>query len=1045
MKTRLFTLLCALCALCANAYAQSEPWQNPGHFEANREPMRSSFIVHPQPCDAMYVNDFAASPLYRSIAGVWKFHWVENATDALPAGYYKVGTDDSAWGTMPVPGIWELNGYGDPLYTNSKYPWHKFFENNPPYVPTEQNHVGVYRREIEVPAEWKGKDIFIHIGSATSNLTLWVNGTEVGYSEDSKLAAEFNITKFVKAGAKNLVAMRIYRWCDGSYLEDQDFFRLCGIARDCYIYARDKRRIADVKITPDLVNDYKDGVLDVKVSATAGVKSVSLSLTDASGAVVAEKKCPVSGGVAQTCFEVASPAKWSAEEPNLYRLSVVAGDGKNVIEATGFNVGFRKVEIKNRQLLVNGQPVLVKGANRHELSTTGGYVVSREEMVRDIQIMKELNMNAVRTCHYPNDPTWYDLCDQYGLYVVDEANIESHGMGYDENTLAIREDYTAAHLIRNQRMVQRDFNHPSIIIWSTGNESGNGFNFHKCYDWIKAYDHSRPVQFEQASTKYDNDDYNTDIQCPMYAGYEYCEDWGKNVESKKYPRPIIQCEYAHAMGNSLGGFKEYWDLIRKYPVYQGGFIWDFADQALAWRDEQGRVVYRYGGDFNGRDASDETFCCNGVIAANRTLHPGAWEVKHQHRNIHTSAVDVREGKVALYNENFFTDLSKYRLDWSVVADGKVLFGGRVEDLNVAPQATAELSLGYSAKDIDAIEADEILLNLSYTLKNSDALLPAGHEVAHEQLTVKAYDAAAKFAAVKPAAGELKVEGRKISGNDFTVLFDDMGLLAGYTVRGTQMLAEPMMPNFYRALTENDLGIRKHRRHLDAWYSWNAWRNMDLLLRLCKVEKCDDGLVKVTTTLEHLNTRAKIVVTHLIAADGSIRVSESLSPYKENKYVPWLMRFGVSLAMPGEFNVVDFYGAGPYETYCDRMSGALVGRYVQSVDTQVHPFYARPQESGSHCGLRRWAVKDSAGRGLEISADTLFSASATPYSTEQLDFMSEGYCRHLPEVEKDGKTHVNIDLKQMGLGCVDSWRSLPREEYLVPTDKYTFNFMITPLR
>ncbi len=1045
MRTQLFLVLGVVCMLYATtAPAQSERWQNPEIFEINREPMRSSFIVHPQVCDEMYVNDFSTSPFYNSIAGTWKFYHIENADEAMPAGFHKSDFNDSGWFSMNIPGTWELNGYGDPVYTNNLYPWHKFFKNRPPFVPTEQNHIGVYRREIEVPADWKGKDIFIHIGSATSNLTLWINGSEVGYSEDSKLEAEFNITQYVKVGAKNLVVMQVQRWCDGSYLEDQDFYRLSGITRDCYMYVRNKKRISDVKITPDLVNGYKDGTLDVSITVTSGIKSINLVLTDSKGTIVAEKECTVTGGMVQTRFEVENPAKWSAEEPNLYRLSVVAGNGKETTEATGFNVGFRKVEIKNCQLLVNGQPVLIKGVNRHEMSTKGGYVVSREEMIQDIKIMKELNINAVRTCHYPNIPLWYDLCDIYGLYVVDEANVESHGMGFEEESLAHHSGYTEAHLDRNRRMVLRDYNHPSIIIWSTGNEAGNGQNFHKCYNWIKAYDSSRPVQFEQASTKYVQD-YNTDIQCPMYAPYEYCEDYCKNLKDQKFQRPLIQCEYAHSMGNSLGGFKEYWDLIRKYQTYQGGFIWDFADQALAWQDEQGRIIYRYGGDFNSRDASDETFCCNGIVAANRTLHPGANEVKHQHRNIHTSAIDARKGKISIYNENFFTDLAKYRLNWIVTADGKNVMDGYIDNVEVAPQSTAEISLGYTSGDIDTIEADEILLNVSYTLKENDGLLAKGYEVAHDQMAIKDYDAVAKYASIKPVAGELKVNGRRITGADFTISFNESGLLSEYLLCGTDILAEPIMPNFYRAMTENDLGTRKHRSSISTFYSWMSWRKPELASSLVEITKCEDGSVKVETNHEILNNKSWLTITYHIDAKGSVKISEQISLHRGCTFAPYMMRYGIRMAMPEGFDTVEFYGAGPYETYCDRLSGSMIGHYTQKVDEQVHKFYARPQESGTHSALRWWAVKDSAGRGIKVVADTLFSASAIPYSIEQLDYFDDNYCRHLPEIEKNGKTYVNIDMKQMGLGCVDSWKSLPCEEYLVPVGDYCFNFMIIPIR
>ncbi len=1034
MKRNLW-LLCAL-LIGSAASAQKERWLDPEVFEAGREPMRSSFIVYPSAEEVRYENDFASSPQYRSIGGQWSFHWAETIAEQ-PEGFYRTDFDASAWGTIPVPGMWELNGYGDPVYTNIPYPWHKFFADNPPYVPVEQNHVGSYRREIEVPAEWRGRDVFIHIGSATSNLTLWVNGREAGYSEDSKLEAEFDITRLVKFGEKNLLAMSVMRWCDGTYLEDQDFWHMSGIGRDCYIYARDKRRLTDVKLTPDLVNEYTDGVLDIDITATRGIASVALRLTDASGNTVCQRDCQVTKGRVKTRFEVAAPRKWSAEEPNLYRLSVEASDGRQVIEAAGFNVGFRKVEIVGAQLLVNGQPIYIKGVNRHEMNPNTGYYLTREDMIRDIETIKQLNFNAVRTCHYPNAPLWYDLCDIYGIYLVDEADIESHGMGYGEKTLARREDFRAAHMVRNRRMVLRDYNHPSIIIWSMGNEAGNGANFYECYDWIKSYDKSRPVQYERAET-----DPNTDIYCPMYAGYNYCEKYSSSAPS----RPLIQCEYAHAMGNSLGGFKEYWDIVRKYPAYQGGFIWDFADQALAYRDpDTGVLTYRYGGDYNERDASDGNFNCNGVVAPNRTWHPGAYEVKHQQRNIHTSAADVRSGRVEIFNENFFTDLSKYRLDWRLLVDGEAALCGTVEHLDVEPQQSAAVDLGCTAAEIDALSGDEILLDLSYTLKRRDALLEAGYEVAHEQIAVRAYDAAERFDAADAAAAaapatvnSLRIDGRTVEGDDFKAVFDADGFLSNYTYRGTEMLSRALRPEFYRAPVDNDEGARNNPSH-----NWFVWRNIAPRLQSFDMAAAD-GCVVVKAAYVIAETGAALDMTYRICPRGEVVVTESMTADKSRTDIKKLMRFGMSVAVPSMFDTVEFYGAGPFENYCDRLSGARIGRYVQSVDEQFYPLYVRPQESGTHCLLRWWRIRDSAGRGLEILSDTLFSASAIPYAPESIDIMSPTAAKHFPELRKDGNIYVNFDLKQQGVGCVNSWNALPREEYTLPYDDYRFNFIIRPL-
>ena len=1027
---------------CGISRAQSERWLDPEVFEVNREPMRSSFIVYPHASDDMYVNDFSTSPLYRSLNGVWRFSWCENAEN-LPDGFWRRGYDDSQWGEMPVPGLWELNGYGDPVYLNVGYAWRTFYKNNPPIVPVERNHVGSYRREFIIPAEWKGKDIFMHIGSATSNVTLWVNGKEVGYSEDSKLETEFDITSCVEYGKENLFAMQIYRWCDGSYLEDQDFWRLSGIGRDCYMYARDKRRIEDVKITPDLDEHYVNGSIDVNVSVTKGVKSIALSLADSDGRVVAERLCPVANGVVQCRMDVSSPKKWSAEQPNLYRLSVTALAGKRVIETTGFNVGFRKVEIAGSQLLVNGQPIYIKGVDRHEMHPERGYYLTREDMIRDLEIMKQLNINAVRTSHYPNTPLWYDLCDIYGIYVVDEANVESHGMGYGETCLAKRDDYRDAHLVRNRRMVLRDYNHPSVIVWSLGNEAGNGPNFHACYDWVKGYDCSRPVQYEQASTKHGGFDYNTDIQCPMYATYEYCERYA----SENSERPLILCEYAHAMGNSLGGFKEYWDLVRKYPSFQGGFIWDFVDQALLWRDpDSGKKVYRYGGDYNDFDPTDENFNCNGVIAADRTLHPGAYEVKYQYRNIIASLPDTQDDTINIYNENFFVDLSNVRLLWSIAADGREVLSGAVDNLDVAPQTTASVRLGYDAPALRAVEGDDLTLDISFVLKSDDGLLNKGYECSHEQFMLRIYDYASRFDAVSSRVCNClppRIIGRVVEGCDFKVVFGDDGFIHSYTVGGSELLSAPLRPNFYRAPTDNDWGATNGSAAAER-LGWLRWRDITLTPSSFTVT-LRDGKACVEVRYNIPENSCGLVMLYEIDGAGVIKVSEVMSVAPDADKSKMMFRYGMTAAMPNRYNTVEFFGAGPYETYADRLSGARIGHYVQSVSEQADTTYSRPQETGTHSLLRRWRVVDADRCGMEIISDNPFSASALPYSVEQCDIVSKDYVRHFPDIEPDGCTHICFDLVQQGLGCITSWGDLPADEYLIHLDNRRFDFIILPLK
>ena len=718
-------LLCTLALTGLTAFAQKDEWQDPNVNAINRAPMHTNYFAYESE-NAALKGCRTSSDNYMSLNGMWKFHWVKDADQRPMTDFYKVGFNDKGWATMQVPGMWEMNGYGDPVYIDSGYAWRNQHPNNPPYVPEENNHVGTYRKEITLPSEWKGREIMAHFGSVTSNMYLWVNGQFVGYSEDSKLEAEFNLTKYLKPG-KNLIVFQVFRWCDGTYLEDQDLFRFSGVARDCYLYTRTINHIEDIRVTPDLDAQYKDATLRVDIQMK-GKGTVDLKLLDKAGKEVATSQVKGSGKQSVT-LSVGNPAKWTAETPNLYKLVANLSENGKVIESIPIQVGFRKVEMKNSQVLVNGQPVLIKGVNRHEIDPEGGFYVSKERMIQDLERLKELNINAIRTCHYPDNNLWYELCDKYGFYVVAEANVESDGMGYYETTLAKEPMYEKAHLEINQRNVQRGYNHPSIIIWSMGNEAGFGPNFEVCYRWIKNEDKTRPVQYEQAKT---ND--FTDIFCPMYHGYEASEKYAQGDIDK----PLIQCEYTHAMGNSEGGFKEYWDLIRKYPKFQGGFIWDFVDQSVRRYTEDGKEFYAYGGDFNAYDASDQNFCDNGLISPDRVLNPHADEVAYYYQNIWVKPVDLKKGIVSVYNENFFRDLSDYYAQWELLVDGKVAKTGVVADVKVAPQQTANLQLGYSLDGICACK--EVLLNVYFKLKQTEAFLPAGHTVAKEQLAIQEYKA-----------------------------------------------------------------------------------------------------------------------------------------------------------------------------------------------------------------------------------------------------------------------------------------------------------------
>ena len=1062
---RLFLFLSVLASFSMAAAAQAygdgrtidvdSVWGNPRVNEVNRAPMHVTMDIGNLPVVSLH--------------GTWKFNWVENAWDR-PEDYYRTDYDDKGWGTIPVPGMWELNGYGEPVYVNNCYVWRNFFESRPPYIPGQQNHVGTYRRWIEVPADWDGKDIFAHFGSVTSNITLYVNGQYVGYSEDSKLEAVFDITSFIKPGEKNLLAFQVFRWCDGTYMEDQDFWRLSGVARESYLYAREPQRILTVEATPDLDASYRNGTLSMKGQVTAGVRNVGLSLISPEGKTVWSATASVSeDGGFKAAASLRSPAKWSAETPALYRLEAVAhGDGGSA-EKVAVNVGFRKVEIRDGQLLVNGQPVLFKGTNRHEVSARGGYVVTEEEMIRDIQIMKSLNINAVRTCHYPNDPRWYDLCDRYGLYVIDEANVESHGMGYGDRTLAKNPDYAQAHLERNQRMVQRDFNHPSVIIWSMGNEAGFGDNFIACYEWIKAYDPSRPVHYEQAinRTDFEKTKY-TDIYCPMYYSYASCEKYLATDPSK----PLIQCEYAHSMGNSMGGFGEYMDLVRKYPKYQGGFIWDFVDQSIIRYESDGRSTATYGGSYNKYDASDDNFNNNGFIASDRTLHPTAYEVGHEYRSILTTSEDPASGRINVYNEYFFSDLSNFRLSWDLEADGRKVASGVVENLRVAPQSTAVLTLPVADAVAACDDAAELQLNVRYSLKNADGLLEAGTILAHDQIAVREYDTEAAYEArleqnftadAVPALYEdaylYYIEGdgwraefsksggwlerlvttgargsseRTYRGGNFVPDYSPASRSTAPFGYGMDLLREPLRPNFYRAVTDNDDGAGLH-------YRSGVWRDPGLKLRSLEASRTDRG-VSIEAEYDMTGVGAVLKMSYLLNSDGEIAVTEHMIPGEGQEVSP-MLRFGMSMVMPGRFDRVDYYGYGPFENYTDRQRAAVIGRYHADVADLYQYDYVRPQESGARSGLRYWRVVDRTGRGLEIIASNPFTATALNYAIEDLDLASPSYVRHPSELVPREDTYVNFDLRQMGLGCITSWGALPLEQYMLPYGEYTFEFII----
>ena len=1010
-------LLCWLAAATAlTAGAQSNEWQDAGVNAVNRMPMHGSWFAYESP-EAAQTGDKTLSERFVTLNGNWKFNWVRDA-DQRPTDFFRVGYNDKGWNDMPVPGLWELNGYGDPVYLNVGYAWRGWFKNDPPHVPVEQNHVGSYRRTVDIPAAWAGRQIVAHFGSVTSNIYLWVNGRYVGYSEDSKLEAEFDLTPYVKPG-RNLIAFQVFRWCDGTYLEDQDFFRLSGVGRDCYLYARDKRQITDIQVDAAPSADYTAGTVAVKALFPRQARgcSVELALTDAQGRSVASQQLRVTKDEERCTLDAGKVALWSAETPVLYGLTAtLRAPAGEVIEVIPLRIGFRDVKIEGGQLLVNGRPVLIKGANRHEMDPDYGYYVSEGRMLEDIRIMKENNINAVRTCHYPDDARWYSLCDQYGLYVVAEANIESHGMGYGEKTLAKNPLYAKAHLERNERNVQRSINHPSVIIWSLGNEAGDGPNFDACYDWIKAYDPSRPIHHERAV--YSPGSRNTDIICPMYWGYERCEKYLAENPAK----PLIQCEYAHAMGNSMGGFREYWELIRREPKYQGGFIWDFVDQSLHKKGRNGVTVYGYGGDWNPYDPSDQNFCDNGLIGPDRIPNPHMEEVRYYYQSVWTSWAGDAGNTVEVLNENFFRDLENYDLHWEVLCDGTPLRRGVVDGLKAAPQQRVRIALPYDPATLPA--AGELLLDVAYKLKTAEGILPAGHTAARAQLPIREYVFTAP--AAKSAA-----EGESLfvadNHKDFLIVAGN-GLRLDFLADGSTL-----RPNFWRAPTDNDFGA-------GLQHKMAGWKQPEMKLKTLTHAEAD-GIVTVKAGYEMPGVQATLEIEYAVDNTGAVTIAQSLHA-TPGAQVPDMFRFGMRFEMPEAFDRLQYYGRGPGENYADRKSSAFVGLYRQSVDEQFHP-YIRPQETGTKSDLRWWHLADIGGRGLTVTSDAPFSASALHYPQESLDEGPAKRQGHSPEVEKQKNVSVCLDKVQYGLACVNSWGALPLPEYRIPYADYTFRLKIAP--
>ena len=1024
------SLCLALLSMSSGALAQSESrWQNVNINQQNREPRRANFFAF-ENLEKAQSFDKKKSANYLSMEGMWKFNFVKDH-NKRPANFFALKYDDSQWKDFPVPGLFELNGYGDATYKNIGYAWATQFDPNPPYISELNNYTGSYRRTFELPKNWKGKDVYFHVGSATSNLTLWVNGKYVGYSEDSKVAAEFNISKYLKPG-KNLIAMQVMRWCDGSYFEDQDFWRFTGIAREVYLYARPKLHAADIRLNAALENNYQDGVLNYKVSLKGGKTDVAITLCDKDGKQIAQ----ATG--AQGVIKVPKVNAWTAETPYLYKAYITLKNKQGAAEVIPQKVGFRNVEIKNAQLLVNGQPVLVKGADRHEMDPDGGYVVSLERMIQDIKIMKQLNINAVRTIHYPCDPRWYDLCDEYGIYITAEANLESHGMGYEEKSLAKFPEYIVPHIERNEGNVKPLINHPSVIVWSLGNECGYGVNFEKAYDWVKACDKTRPAQYERGG--YDS---KTDIYCPMYIGYEESESYCKSNGTK----PYIQCEYAHAMGNSEGGFKEYWDLIRKYPKYQGGYIWDFVDQGL--RDKSpvtGKEIFTYGGDYGRYPGSDYNFNCNGIIAPNRRLNPHAYEIQYVLQNVWIKDFDAENGSFNVYNENFFKNIDDLNLTATLFANGVKLTTIAIPDTKgIAPQATKLVKSEALKSAIEKAEAEhateEITINFAFASDGSQPLVDKGQVMARQQIVLNGYEFD-KVDAPANTGSKIEVEETnsyvKVSAERMSVTIGKKtGMIDYLDVDGEPMLKfrESMTPEFWRAPTDNDYGASLQKK-------MRVWKNPQMNLKSFDKSESKDSVV-LTANFEMPEVKAELMLRYRINAAGEVTVTEKMTTDKEAK-VADLFRYGMQLQMPASFSKLEYYGRGPEENYIDRHSSAFIGKYEANVKDEYYP-YVRPQESGNHTDIRYFSIfNPTTGKGITFEGYAPMECSAIPYLVEDLDAGIEkehAWGQHSGDLVEKGLVQLHIQQRQFGLGCIDSWGASPMEKYRMHYQDRCFSFVI----
>jgi beta-galactosidase len=1050
MKKLLFTVIFNGCLWQAGAQSLPTELQTPEIVSVNRQPMRASAFTYENRALAES-RQKEQSAYFLSLNGPWKFHWVQDP-NKRPQDFYKTDFDDRSWSSFPVPANWELNGYGLPIYVNHPYEFtghaKKGAQLNPPFdIPEHNNPVGSYRKKVVIPPDWDSRQVFIHLGAVKSAFFLWVNGRKVGYSEDSKLAAEFDITSFLQPG-ENLVALQVFRWSDGSYLESQDMWRISGIERDVYLYALPKLAVRDFKVTALLDSTYTRGLLSVETEianfridqktlhSKADSFSVIMELVDDKGVVVAREESGLRTvlGSYRTRLsfhkDVGPVRPWSAELPRLYTLYLTLKDAKgNPLGVIPQRVGFRSVEIKGSDFLVNGKRVFLKGVNRHEHHPRRGHVLTREDMLKDMEMMKKLNFNAVRHSHYPPDPYWLELCDEYGLYVVDEANIESHGRYYDlAYTLGNDPLWRMPHLERIQRMYERDKNHPSVVTWSLGNEAGNGVNFYEAYEWLKGIDY-RPVQYERAER-----DYNTDMIVPQYPSPEWLPRYARGKET----RPLIMSEYAHIMGNSLGNFKEYWEAIESHPRLQGGFIWEWVDQGID-TVKNGRRILAYGGDFPlqgpvDENLSDNNFIVKGVVTAYRELTPMAIEIKKVQQYIKTAYNG--DHRITVSNSYFFRNLDNLQLVWEIIEDGRVIEKGGVPALSLGPREDTTILLPIRSKQK---AGREYFLNVHYTLKQAEPFLEKGYELACDQFALSPAKTPATFTAAKGSLSiDKKDEYVTIKGKDFAAAFNMMkGVWQSYLYKNTPLLLQGPMPSFWRAPTDNDIGAGYNRK----LRGWRTAFEEGKLLDSALVQNAD-GSYTITFKKELMKGDAVQEQQFTVYADGSIKVTNRFTVVKGSH--PLLLRMGNDLRLNKEYRQIEWYGRGPWENYWDRKTASLVGLYRQDLKEQYFP-YARPQESGNKTDTRWVRFTNGKGRGIEVTfADSLLSFSALPYGLDDLDPEVDKKQYHSGELVERGEIYLHVDLKQTGLQGIDSWGAQPLERYRIPFKDHQYSYWIRPL-